>query len=170
MRHNGALADTRALQEALGPLGEPSPGYRRRSFTLLSWSDGVSVRASPDLVKGFLPDGLSVVYGPPGCGKSFLAIDLAAAIAQQVPWRGLRVRGGPVAIIAAEAQAGIWKRLDAYRLERMTAEAELPPLYVLPEAPVMLEPGGEVAPVVRKTRPRFAASGALGGTKRVKQV
>lgn len=67
-------------------------------------------------VKGVLPlIGLAVVYGPPGCGKSFFAIDLGCHIAGSRDWRERRVEGGAVIYLAAEGQQGMKKRLLAAR-------------------------------------------------------
>ena len=67
------------------------------------------------IVRGVLPDvELAAIIGQPGSGKSFLALDLAAAIARGVEWRGRRVRKGRVAYIAAEGAGGFRNRVLAY--------------------------------------------------------
>jgi RecA-family ATPase len=49
------------------------------------------------IIKGILPRAsLAVIYGPWGCGKSFQAIDFGGHVACGLPWRGHRVRRGPV--------------------------------------------------------------------------
>lgn len=56
------------------------------------------------LIKGFLPaDGLGVMYGRPGCGKSFLVTDVALRLAARLSWQGLKSSQTSVAYIAAEA-------------------------------------------------------------------
>ncbi len=66
------------------------------------------------LVEDVLPaTELAVVYGEPGCGKSFLVLDLARAIVTGNPWRGLAVRRGRVVYVAAEASGGVRLRLRA---------------------------------------------------------
>ena len=47
-----------------------------------------------------------LVTGASGSGKTFAALDLAAAIVRGLPWFGRRVRRGTVAYIAA----GVWHR------------------------------------------------------------
>ena len=49
-----------------------------------------------------------------GSGKSFVALDIAAAIARGVSWRGYRTKKGRVLVIAAEGGGGVGKRLEAY--------------------------------------------------------
>ena len=67
------------------------------------------------LVKGVLPQAdLVVLYGASGSGKTFVAIDLAAAIARGVNWREQRTVKGRVVIIAAEGGGGVGKRIEAY--------------------------------------------------------
>lgn len=72
--------------------------------------------AAPEwIIKGVVPDaGLMVLFGASGSGKTFVALDMVAAIARGVPWRGLRVRQRRVAYIAAEGAGGFRNRLRAY--------------------------------------------------------
>lgn len=77
-----------------------------------------SIMARPPLdwlIKGVLPRAdLIVIYGSSGAGKSFVALDMAASIAQGVDWRGCRTTKGRTIIIAAEGLAGLGQRLKAY--------------------------------------------------------
>ena len=67
------------------------------------------------LVKGYLSlDILAVLFGDPGCGKSFLAIDIACHIATGRPWRGCTVKPGKVLYIAGEGRNGLSKRFKAW--------------------------------------------------------
>jgi ABC-type dipeptide/oligopeptide/nickel transport system ATPase component len=67
------------------------------------------------VIKDVLPQAeLVVLYGASGSGKSFIALDMAAAIARGIPWRGKKTRKGRVAYIAAEGGGGFRKRLTAY--------------------------------------------------------
>jgi hypothetical protein len=67
------------------------------------------------LIKGVLPRAdLVVLYGASGSGKSFVGIDLMAAIARGVPWRERRVKKARAIIIAAEGGGGMGKRIEAY--------------------------------------------------------
>lgn len=70
----------------------------------------------PWRVKGILPaTGLATIFGPPGSGKSFLALDIAAAIAQGNDWFGFRVKQAPVLYLALEGEGGIPKRIRAWK-------------------------------------------------------
>lgn len=69
----------------------------------------------PWLIDGILPHcGLAALYGPPGCGKSFLALDMALHIATDSVWSGRSAHGGGVVYVAAEAGAGIHHRIWAW--------------------------------------------------------
>lgn len=71
----------------------------------------------PDwLVDGMIPTGsLSVVFGPPGSGKSFLVIAMAMAIGTGYRVLGRSVTRGPVCYIAPEGSAGIGSRVRAWK-------------------------------------------------------
>ncbi len=71
------------------------------------------------MVRGILPlEGLAALYGPSGSGKSFLVLDLAAAVAGAAgAWFGRRVTHCPVTYCALEGEAGMGKRIAAWRLQ-----------------------------------------------------
>jgi hypothetical protein len=79
--------------------------------------DDVDLDPGPEwLVDGLLPEGgLSAVWGDPGCGKSFLVLRIALAIAAGELWHGLACTQGAVAYVAAEGGRGFKKRLLAHR-------------------------------------------------------
>lgn len=92
------------------------------------------------LVKGVLPErGLTVLYGPSGAGKTFVALDMAAAVASGAPWRGRRTARAPVAYVAAEGAGGLALRLAA--LQRAHPGVDLSHLWVLAERPNFLTGG-----------------------------
>jgi len=67
------------------------------------------------LIDPILPaGGLIGLYGPPGEGKSFLAIDMALAVATGRPWQGHAVTPCHVVYISAEGGTGISKRVLAW--------------------------------------------------------
>ncbi|QLQ04086.1 MAG: AAA family ATPase [Thiobacillus sp.] len=49
-----------------------------------------------------------------GIGKSFLALDIAAAVVRGVPWRGFKTLQGEVAYFVAEGAGGFRQRIRAY--------------------------------------------------------
>lgn len=91
------------------------------------------------LIKGVLPDAdLGVLFGASGSGKSFAALDMAAAIARGIDWRGRRVRKGRVIVIAAEGGGGYGKRIKAYCQHHMIELQDLD-IGVITAAPSFLE-------------------------------
>ena len=83
----------------------------------------------------FTRHGFSVMYGPPGCGKTFLALDIALCVASGRDFHDMSVKQGAVLYIAGEGVGGIGKRVKAWLENRGTGvtEKELP-FYVLPTA------------------------------------
>src|ERR1043165_9592815 len=71
----------------------------------------------PDyLIKGLMAPGeWSVIYGEPGCGKSFLACWMAYLVSVGRPLFGRRVRQAPVVFAALEGQLGFERRLHALK-------------------------------------------------------
>ena len=70
-------------------------------------------------VKHVLPAyGMAAIYGPSGSGKSFLALDLAAAIALGAPWFGHRTYGNPVIYVMLEGEGAIRNRMTALEMAK----------------------------------------------------
>jgi len=93
--------------------GNPSaPRYK-----LLTAAD---LEAMPPIrwrVKGIMPTaGLAQIYGPSKAGKSFLAFDMACAIAEGRTWFGYRVTQAPVVYVALEGEAGFKLRAEAWKI------------------------------------------------------
>ena len=105
------LADV--LERAQAP-AKPAPRYKLlgadelRDLPPLAWR-----------VRGVLPAvGLAALYGPSASGKSFLAFDMAAAIAEGCPWFDCRVVAAPVVYAALEGEAGFKLRAQAWEMSR----------------------------------------------------
>jgi hypothetical protein len=66
-------------------------------------------------VRGVLPAvGLAGLYGPSASGKSFLALDMAAAIAEGRRWFDCRVEAAPVVYAALKGEGGFRLRVAAW--------------------------------------------------------
>lgn len=93
-------------------------GFREPStakYRLLSSAEILAMPSMSWRVKGVLPEtGVAAIFGPSGSGKSFLAFDLACAIADGDTWFGHRTAKAPVSIVWLEGEAGIGNRLKAY--------------------------------------------------------
>ena len=67
------------------------------------------------LIDGLIPDkSLSMMYGEPGCGKTFVALDMALSIAHEAQWQHQQVLGGQVVYVAGEGVGGLKKRISAW--------------------------------------------------------
>lgn len=70
-------------------------------------------------IRGVFPaTGIVAVYGPSGSGKSFLAFDMAAAIAEGRSWFDCRVKAAPVVYVPLEGAAGFKRRSKAWEFNR----------------------------------------------------
>lgn len=68
------------------------------------------------IVHGVLPEvGVGAIFGPPGSGKSFLLLDLLAAISEGEFWFGIPTKAVPVVYVALEGQGGLPQRLRAFQ-------------------------------------------------------
>jgi hypothetical protein len=117
------MSTERILREAgLKGAGEEDrePTYADRLRAALVTGDDIkSIPAPAPLVNGVLDlDSLNLLYGPSGCTKTFVALDLALSVATSTWWHGREVHGGPVLYIVAEGLGGIGARVDAWQRQR----------------------------------------------------
>jgi len=105
-----------------------------KAKTDLLWlHDPFRVEQTEFLVRGLLePQGLAVLYGESGTGKSTLAVDLAFAIATGNPWRGCATSQGLVLHVAGEGSRGLRMRQAAYCLQYQIPRTA--PYAVMPKA------------------------------------
>ena len=104
------------------PASEPPPdqaGPEPTGYPLsIIFADQLGDAYEPpdELVEGLITacDG-SVLYGDSNSGKTFVAIDLAAAVARGVPWMDRRTEQGMVVYLAAESPGSVMARLQAYQ-------------------------------------------------------
>lgn len=67
------------------------------------------------LIKGYLVrDTTAQLFGDPGSGKSFIALDMALSIATGKEWLGRKTKSGPVFYIAGEGLQGLQRRKEAW--------------------------------------------------------
>lgn len=94
--------------------GNETLDRRRPSFSL--HRIGKLEPREPDfLVDGLIEtDALTVVFGDPGSGKSFLALDMALSVATGRDFHSRPVKAGPVIYIAGEGNAGLVRRRAAW--------------------------------------------------------
>ena len=124
-RRNTILSYSRSLSS-----DESKPSKQRRIE--LTRADRIEMRPPDWLLRGMLErDTFALIFGDPGTGKSFLAIDWAARIATGTPWRDQAVKAGPVVYLAGEGRQGFGRRTRAWEQHHGVSLAEAP-LYVGP--------------------------------------
>ncbi len=95
------------------------------------------------LVKGLLQRrSHAVVYGPPGAGKTFVALDIAYHVASGLPWRDRRVHQGTVLYLAYEGVGGMARRAAALASRYEDADV---PLYLIGAEYNLRDPAGRKA-------------------------
>lgn len=75
----------------------------------------------------------AVLYGPPGKGKSFVALDMALSIASGTRWQSREVKQRAIVYVVAEGGRGIAARIEAWLKKR--GVTELQNAFFLLEAP-----------------------------------
>lgn len=101
-------------------------------FTIQQFDEIKLGDTPPFLVREMIPTmGLTVVWGPPKCGKSFWAFDVALHVALGWEYRGHRVRQGSVVYIAAEGHGGFPARVEAFRQRHLSEQASDVPFYLI---------------------------------------
>jgi AAA domain len=118
---------------------DPSP-----RLCLLSVEEVLNLQRPKWLLKPLFARGaLVVLYGPPGGGKSFLALDWAFSIASGRSWFDYEVLDpGPLVYVVGEGKGGLTKRIPAWleEHEQVTAPARfiVDPVQILNEDDVDL--------------------------------
>lgn len=112
------------------------------------------------LVEGMLEDqGLALIYGASGAGKTFVAVDLACSVAAGVEWMGKATKQGRVVYVLAEGKPRRFaQRLHTWK--HAHDDADLNDLRVQVTA-VDLRDANAVASLVRKIRSRLDEPPAL---------
>ncbi len=104
---------------------------------------------------------VAVIYGDSNSGKTFLAIDLCAAVSIGIPWMGRNTDGGVVLYLAVESPSSVKMRLRVYQKEN---QVSLDNLFVV-QSPISLfdaEPDiAAVMEVVRKVEAQTGRKVAL---------
>lgn len=108
------------------PLVEPKREQSKRK--LLRLNELAKQKPGPYLVKGLLQRAShAVVFGPPGEGKTFVALDISYHVAAGKEWQGRKVHAGPVIYLAYEGIGGMVMRAAA--LVRQYGDGDVP-LYI----------------------------------------
>lgn len=108
------------LPSSAGPDASPAPHVEPLQFITAA-----QIKDLPPVawrVKNLLPaQGVAAIYGPPASGKSFLVLDMAAAIASGRDWFGHKTAAAPVFYINLEGSGALKNRIAAWEHERERA-------------------------------------------------
>lgn len=100
--------------EVAAPVRDLSPVKVPR-FTPTTPAAFLQRRPASWIIKGIVPRaGLAVIYGASGSGKTFLTLDMVAAVVRGLPWRDAVSKQGRAVYVVAEGASGFRNRLEAY--------------------------------------------------------
>jgi hypothetical protein len=122
-------AEPRHPTERLDPVpSEGATGSERQTFRLLSPEDLELLPPPEWLLEGRLPEGQTWMYGEPGSGKTFLALDWAASVS---------AKGMNVIYFVGEGVQGFARRVWAWR---QAYGRDISTFRAVPQAPHLLQP------------------------------
>ena len=88
--------------------------YQPRNV-VLNLDDIMRLSSAEWLVKGLIPaNGVSVIYGRPGAGKTFFGLAMALSVAHGLSCFGRRTQQGNVAFVVGEGTSGFQRRVRAW--------------------------------------------------------
>ena len=103
-----------------------------------SMAQVLAMKPTPWLIQDYIPEGsMTMIYGPPGSGKTFMALDMALHIAHGLEWHGKATEQGSVMYIAGEGVGGLRKRLQAWHINKNIEPTA--PLHIIPVAVGLLD-------------------------------
>lgn len=123
-------------------------------FPLIAF-DQIRLSTSPRYrVRGMLPiRGLAVVWGPPKCGKSFLAFDMLMHVALGWTYQDHRVEPGTIVYCALEGQQGFEARKVAFEQAHLeTFEGEVP-FYLMPATVALVADAADLIAAIQAQLP-----------------
>ena len=104
------------------------------------------------LIKGHIEqESMVLIYGPSGCSKTFIALDMGLHIAAGRDWHGNRVAQGMVVYIAAAGSRGLAKRIEACKKTWLGRTEDIP-FYLLPTTVDLLDPDADTGPLIEAIR------------------
>lgn len=117
-----------------------------------------TIRPVEWIIKGYIESNCMMqLFGAPGSGKSFLAIDWALSIATHRQWQGHKTSPGAVIYIAGEGQNGLARRVQAWT-QHHSADLTDAPIYFSTQPVQLLRPeaaqdlSNEIAKIVQALR------------------
>ncbi len=123
---------TTAVTGAAIPPPQPRPAAHHQpgGLRVMSLDDLDDMPPARWLLNRRLPEGMTVLYGKPGAGKTFVALDWSMTVAA--------VTGEPVLYFAGEGVSGLRDRTRAWRAAH--AQYDAATFHVVPQVPLLLDP------------------------------
>ena len=120
------------------PRSDRGPTPRKLDFVLADQLPDGDETFDDELIEGTIGRiAMAVLYGDSNSGKTFLAIDIGAAVAQGIEWLGKSVDGGMVVYLATESPTSVQMRLRAYQRHHRVRV----PGFVIVKSPINLFDG-----------------------------
>ncbi len=146
-----------SVARALARNSPPADPEIKSRFGSLWWRDIDLQQRPTGIIKGLLGESeMSVIFGESGCGKSFLALELALHVALGWEWRGHRVQQRTVVYVAAEGGGGMKKRVVAFREHYELSATEMVPLLLIPSSVDLRNPDADTDPLMAEIRAEMA--------------
>jgi hypothetical protein len=124
---------------------KPDEAVPAGSASLFEYLSVDQIKRMPDpewLVSGLVVENaLGFIYGPPGCLKTFIALDMALSFTVGMPdWWGRKIeRGGAVVYISSEGQADLKFRIQAWEQHNKVL-ADDSPFYLIRQTINFMKP------------------------------
>lgn len=133
-----AVSEFEVLPALTADPGIPEAIKAKNRFQVIPASEFAVGAPLAWIIKSLLPRAeLVVLYGESGAGKSFLALDLAAAISRGTTWQDLRTTKGRVVYVVGEGANGFKNRINAYARKHDVCLTTLPS--VVADAPNLMD-------------------------------
>jgi len=166
------VAESKAI-ETPAPRHDRATGVLdlRRRLRAVDFDPSLEFQPPSWLVKGVMPrQGLGLIYGASGAGKTFLAIHAALSVAWGLPFFGNRTKRGGVLYVAAEGGASVLPRIRAANdamggaVAAARLSGEMPqraPIRIVTEAPNLSRDGDArpLAATIADAAAEFAEAG-----------
>ena len=118
------MTATASREDVLDRIAAEAEAEPQSRFRLLGLAEVENLDDPTYLIDGVLPENAAVMlYGAPGDGKTFLALDIALTIAsREREWFGRGVKNGRVVYVAAEGLGGLKRRIISWVETHQEAE------------------------------------------------
>lgn len=147
-----AIGDANDYAQAGGDLvGLLEPVISETRYKLTPASQMTDLPPTRWQIKKIMPArDVVAIYGAPGAGKSFMALDMAVCIAEGREWMGYRTKQAQVVYVVLEAANGFSGRLKAWQMHHGRSLPDA--LQVIAHAPFAFSSAKDIADLVDSVR------------------